>query len=184
MKRVLFISPSPLNKVGGIETYEKHLINIIKKRYHDCLIDIVVYEYNRIEENISNDVIYHFCFLDTLSEEKGYFKKFINVIKKFKITRKYVYQLHKKNNYDLIIDSSFIYFKKFNSLNNYFLIQHFYISNYIYSIFKKNEYRKYIDDIFQVFVLHKMNTLKKIKNIVVFDNLNAEVAKKYTKAKL
>ncbi|MBO6094507.1 hypothetical protein J6P11_00495 [bacterium] len=117
-KKILLIQNSPAYKMGGTQTYNNHLIEILKKHYPNVLIDqVVLYNANKKFMNEFNTFAVNDNFVDQPSNNPIYLLKHAIHLIKF---RRLVYSLNKENNYDLIIDSTYTTFKHFFEKNNYF----------------------------------------------------------------
>lgn len=121
MKRVLLIEIHPDCEIGGAESYNRRLCDIINKNYKNVKIDKCCYfdfdNDNKASMKSSND---NFLILkDNVKKINGKYSVFS---KGFAILRfrKFVYNLLEKNKYDLIIDSTITFFKKICHNNNYF----------------------------------------------------------------
>lgn len=182
MKKILLIVPRTLDKLGGTQTYNEYLIKIINNNFQDIQIDYFVFSDNE-EENINNiyDNVHYKYIKHPILKKRTIFNKFFFMLKENRNIRKEVYKLYKKNNYDLILDSSNIYFSKIKNKKQYFFIQHYDIKNYLRKI---SGIKSFISYIYFRSILNIGNFIKNSSNIVVYDNNNLEYVKNITKNKI
>ncbi|MBO6021788.1 glycosyltransferase [bacterium] len=177
MNNLLLIVPYALDLKGGIETYNKLLIQIINENYPNTNIDILVCNYyeNKFKTNYFCSQ-YNYYFIDVKKPLLGTnkFNIGINRIHLLYSSRRLFNKLIKSKKYDLILNSTQINFPKSKKKENFFLIQHLSIEQYVKS--------KYIKSIIQKFflkLLNHNNLIKYSKNIVVYDKYNKEEFIKY-----
>ena len=122
MKKILIIENQPDYEIGGIESYNRKLTEIINKNFKDIKIDkVAIYRPNSNKNlNFSNNENYYFAQSKKYNENLNFFDWILSIL----LTRKLVAKLCSKNNYDLIIDSTLITYKKLLSKSNYWWIQH------------------------------------------------------------
>lgn len=196
-KNILIILNNELDKIGGVETYNKKIIEILTKYYDIDDIDIVIFKKTSLEETerseIINNVKINYIFLPskisllTLEEfEKlSFLAKIHYDIKLVYFARKTVYNLVKNKKYRIILDSTSLFFPKICMNNNYFLIQHFNLDIYFKTKDNLIGLKKKLEYLYNSLILKRFNKeFKKIKNLVVYDSNNATICAKYTKAKI
>lgn len=180
IKKILLIEIAPDYKIGGTETYNRNLANILHIHYDDIQVDRVsLYESKKnTDANFPNDHYYSikpWWLKQNHAATFNYIELAVNVLK----FRKLVYYLNSINDYDLIIDSTVTTFKKFSNLPNYFWIQHNTPQFYSHDIFPT--WKKYFVNVCQSFFGIK-NNLYFCKNIVLFDKYNLDYVKKNRKS--
>ncbi len=177
MKKILIISLKKHNNFGGIENYNRKLSAILNANDYDvsefyfmdniCGIEDVRY----IHPVFNPDILaMHTKYLTVKNPIKRMYIMFKIHIK----IRKFIYSIYSK--YDLIIDCTSVYFKKFKNKENYIWVQHanpnYYYgqnSNMLYSIKFK---------IFNILLFKTLNPFDKAKNIVLYDAFNKDVIKR------
>ena len=168
-KNVLLIVPYKLDKVGGIETYNKLLIKIIKNNFLNINIENLLTEISikQINKNEKYDDIYEY-HVNNFKSKNIYINWFLSPL----LVRKTINQLLNKKNYSLIINSTSIYLKQLAKLNNYFLIQH--NSFNVYKFKEIKNFSNFIKKISRILLFQKF-PFDKTKNVILFDNDNKEL---------
>ncbi|MBO6095418.1 hypothetical protein J6P11_05485 [bacterium] len=168
-KNVLLIVPYKLDKVGGIETYNKLLIKIIKNNFLNINIDILLTEISikQIDKNEKYDDIYQY-HVNNFKSKNIYINWFLSPL----LVKKIINQLLNKKKYSLIINSTSIYLKQLVRLNNYFLIQH--NSFNVYKFKEIKNFSNFIKKISRILLFQKF-PFDKTKNVILFDNDNKEL---------
>ena len=168
-KNVLLIVPYKLDKVGGIETYNKLLIKIIKNNFLNINIDILLTEISikQIDKNEKYDDIYQY-HVNNFKSKNIYINWFLSPL----LVKKTINQLLNKKKYSLIINSTSIYLKQLVRLNNYFLIQH--NSFNVYKFKEIKNFSNFIKKISRILLFQKF-PFDKTKNVILFDNDNKEL---------
>ncbi|MBQ5492438.1 MAG: glycosyltransferase [Mycoplasmataceae bacterium] len=168
-KNVLLIVPYKLDKVGGIETYNKLLIKIIKNNFLNINIDILLTEITikQINKNEKYDDIYEY-HVNNFKCKNIYINWFLSPL----LVKKTINQLLNKKKYSLIINSTSIYLKQLARLNNYFLIQH--NSFNVYKFKEIKNFSNFIKKISRILLFQKF-PFDKTKNVILFDNDNKEL---------
>lgn len=188
-KKLLIIADNPLDIVGGIETYNNELIQIISNNFDNIEIHIAILHLNELkkpyEKYNQKNIYYHFFEYGSLIS-KNIFKKLVFHFTFKKKLNDFLDNLNKKYRFRIIINSTLAYFKNVSKLDNFFLIQHndptLYWRNKIYPI----RY-KFLFHTINFYLIHFekiRNLVKKSKNIVVFDFNNYQIFKRYTKSNL
>ena len=173
MKKILLIQSSPAKVLGGTQTYNNHLIKILTKYFPSVLIDqCVIYDVFEKYMNEFNTFFVHDNFVKKDSNNPIYLFNHMLHLLRF---RKLVYSLNKKNNYDLILDSTYITFKHFFQKNNYFWIQHNDFKFYSLELIH-NKFWRFLKKILFHLIGIK-NNLMYVKNIVLFDYCNYDKVK-------
>lgn len=190
MSKILLIAYKTINKIGGIEKYNKSLVELIEKNYNIDEIDIVIIGPHIEDESLDNigRVHYYFPFKNKLFlesadlEQKNILFKFHYLFSMTKYARKFIYSLEKLKKYDIILDSTTIYFPKICSKHNYFLIQHHNLFAYLKQKNIHKSFYKRIVNLYEYIFLKKDNQLKKLSNFIVYDDRNASFIRSHTKA--
>ena len=118
-KKVLLILEDKLNTIGGVQTYNKILINIIKNNFKNVNIDVFLPLFNKKNEEEKYSEI-NAIYFNNCNIKNKYFNQLLLPF----YARNTIKKIIKKNQFDLIIDSTGIYFSFLAKLGNYFLIQH------------------------------------------------------------
>lgn len=158
MKRVLLIEIHPSNEVGGAETYNRKLLNILHTYYKNVEVDEVtlfppIFDGDKVKKTFNK-------------------MEFISLI--FQL-RKKVDKLINHYKYDLIIDSTTATFKKIVTNENYIWIQHLTpqcFSNEVIS----SKIKRFIYHIIK-HMLGIYDNFYHAKNIVFYDKFNYEYVK-------
>lgn len=120
-KRILLIERKPDYGLGGVEKYNAKLVSIIKSNFPEVEIDKCCLLDTFNENKETDDEIFttrHTKFISKL-EKKHKFLFYCLIGFHVFFFRKKVYKLIKKNNYDLIIDSTITYFEKLENKDNF-----------------------------------------------------------------
>ncbi|MGL4951359.1 MAG: lysylphosphatidylglycerol synthase domain-containing protein [Mycoplasma sp.] len=179
---ILIISSRAHNTIGGIENYNRQLIDIFQKN------NIKVRELKLIpDEFISNDKFLSKSIIKTkgieidskLSKKTKEFDNIENMstLKQFIVMRNYITSSrkivkdHLKNNaYSMIVDSSFCGFKFLFENNQYVWVQHNSRKSRNGQIFN-NPLLNWIAPIFMK-ILGVKNTFKESRNVILYDKFN------------
>lgn len=184
-KKILLIAYNPLNIVGGIETYNNALVDVLKKYFPDVKIHIAIVSLENAHKRIPIDDITYDIIPSVISDEKNIIWRFFTHNKKIKLVDDFIKELCDKNDFNIIINSTYLYLSSISEKNNYFLIQHNDASRYVKNLFQKNNFWK---NFFKNFVMrlffHERLLITKASNIVVYDSNNYDFFKKYTAANL
>ena len=172
-KNILLILEDKLNTIGGVQKYNKALINIVKNNFKNINIDVFLPLFTEINEHEQYNEINN-IYVNNFSIKN----KYINQLLIPFYARHGIKEIIKQNNYNLVIDSTGIYFKYLSKLNNYFLIQH-------------NSFEAYQFKLQKTFTSFLKRTIKilfgarfpfnKTKNIILFDEKNKEEYQKLFK---
>lgn len=167
MKKILIIENQPDYEIGGIESYNRKLTEIINNNFKDIIIDkVAIYHPNSNKNfNFSNNQNYYYAQSKKYNENLNFFDWILSIF----LTRKLVAKLCSRNNYDLIIDSTLITYKKLLSKNNYWWIQHQTPQYYEHNFYKG--LKKVLIKI-GCFVLGVKNNLYFANNLVLYDQDN------------
>ena len=175
MKKVLIISLSAHNTLGGTQNYNIKLINILQAEN----FKVTEYNCNVVLDKVNGDAINGVEIITNSSTTKtSSFRplELIRYMKQVNMADFEISQLVNKNDYDLIIDSRQYpylhkkkYGKEFVKDANCVWVQHFppgifageYITNKFFTIFTK------------LYMNGKKNVLYAHKNIVLYDKYNA-----------
>lgn len=173
IKKILIIENRPDYGLGGVEWYNFNLIQIIKKQFPNSKIDraYLLENFDKNNHNIDND-FYKSKSTHLISTFEKWNRLLFNIFIGFHILgfRKLIYKLNKINNYDLIIDSTIVYFNKFINNKKYIWIQHVTPSFYTHDYVKNYLYRHIL--LFSKEIFGVKNPVVNNKNIVCFDNNN------------
>lgn len=182
MKKALIITFSPHFEIGGIETYNRFLIELLLEK--EFFVEEYVINLNfkdKYNPHSSNEKYKNFktTYLNTKLKRKKKTGSFFWMIDTFKFWRKSSRELNqkiKKENYDLIIDSRFWHHRKTNKkvdfLNNktYVFVQHFNPS--FFENYNSPKIFKWLFSLTYFFSPKKANLIYKGKNVVLFDEEN------------
>ena len=125
MKKILLITAGDFTHTGGIERYDSILFKILREKYINYSIDVILTGYDKSNKvNDNANVIYARKVSPTKNNFLNYLHLFTDV---FAIRR--FFNTH-YNEYKLILDASRIGFPKAKKLDNYYLIQHFDLLKY------------------------------------------------------
>lgn len=183
-KRVLIIVSHPLEKIGGIENYNKKLIDILRTNYNVRQIDVMLVATNQGMFDNEIGVCYHSIphqeFIDDdLLEKKSIVFRFFYRLKIAIKSRSYIYKMIKKNKYDIILDSTLISFPKIRKSKHYFLIQHVGLDRYLGEKGNGLNIGKRILRFLNQLFLKNIFLISKLSNFVVYDKKNADEVRKY-----
>lgn len=170
MKRVLLIENRPDYGNGGVEHYNREIIKILKNNFDNIDIEVCcLLDARKVDnKNDNNYVMTNDTKLITKNENNIIFKLFLGI--HFINFRKLVYKLDSKNKYDLIIDSTITYFKKFKDDDRYLWVQH--VNPEFYSFgFIKNPLMKFLFKVYSKLFGMK-NPILNNKNMVLYDEFN------------
>ncbi|MBR4486382.1 hypothetical protein IKS57_03365, partial [bacterium] len=169
-KNILLIVEDEFDTVGGVQTYNKLLIQIVEKYFKHVNFDI--YLPNKSIKNLDRNEsryfgIYKYYYNDLICNSP-----YINMLFYHIYARITINALLKKKKYDLIINSTGIYFKKLAKLDNYFLIQH-----NSFKAYQCKEYKGTINYIKSAIkkIFGAIFPFDKTKNIILFDEKNKEL---------
>ena len=175
-KNVLLIVEDEFNTVGGVQTYNKILIHIIESYFKNINIDIFLpnKSYKMFGKTEQKYSIYKYFYNDLIISNNSY----INMLFYPIYARKKLKELFNIKKYDLIIDSTGIYFNNLSRLDNYFLIQHNSFDAYL-----SKEQKTFITSI-KIIIKKIFGTrfpFNKTKNIILYDEKNKEQFQKLFK---
>ena len=174
-KKVLLIEISPDFEMGGTQKYNHQLINIINNNFNNVQIDQVC-AFPGLQKNNKSELCNYFYIkpfkISRIPNQYNFLEWGINILK----MRKIVYDLNRKNHYDLIIDSTFSTFKKIYKNNNYLWIQHMAPEFYSSEIYKP--FKRQIVKIGKWFFGIKNNLLL-AKNLILFSELDNTYVKNH-----
>lgn len=177
-KNILIIIKDKLNTVGGIVTYNKMLIEIIKNNFQNINIDIFLPDSSTKDAN--KDEAYNglYKYYPNTYKTKNIH---INNLLHYIFSRKVIRNLLKVKKYDLILNSTDVFCdKNISTKNNYFLIQHNPFELYQFKI--KKGFFAFIKRIIKK-IFGARFAFDKTKNIVLFDEKNKEQYQKLFKNK-
>ncbi len=175
MKKVLIISLSAHNTLGGTQNYNAKLIHLLQTEN----FKVTEYNCNVVLDKVNGDIIENVEMITNSSITKTSSFRPLELIRYMKQVDTADFELSslvKKNDYDLIIDSRqypYLHKKKYGREfvkdSNCVWVQHFcpgifsgeYITNQFFTIFTK------------LYMNGKRNVLYAHKNIVLFDKYNA-----------
>ena len=176
-KRILLVVWEKLDTLGGVQTYNKLLIQIIENNFKNIDIDIDILLTGNSYKDIND--------YDKYNNEYTYYKisintknVYINQLFSNICARKKIKELLNNKKYNLIIDSTGIYFKKIAKWDNYFLVQHNTFDFY-QSKLQKN-FIGFCKKIIQL-IFGARFPFNKTKNIILFDEKNKEEYQKLFK---
>ena len=172
IKKILIIMAGDFHYNGGIENYILLLIDLLEKYYKNFQIDIVLpsckYEPEKIKyENVG--FIYYKIYKPS-SCKISFLAKIENLWKLINNDFSVIREFNKiKNDYDLIINSSYFCFHSTKRLSNYYLIQHIDIDKYCYKLCKPISLTEKIRKIISFMLNGSFDFFKHSKNIIVYD---------------
>lgn len=180
MKNILIIVLVNLDSVGGVERYNNYLINILRTYYRDFHIDLLITKEVPHKVSDDEDISYFYAFQNEQRKiPKNIFSKCWELYFENRCVNKKLKKILKDKKYDLILNSSGLLLKTIRKKDNYFFIQHNNIESYLWIWKLINSWKRFFITMFQNFLLFQHNTLKKNKNLVVYDDKNALYVKKY-----
>lgn len=173
-KKVLIIERHPDFEIGGVEKYNNLLGKILNENYKNVKVDkaCMYRPQNETSPMLDNNTKYYYLKSSYKCNDTQSISDLIAfVLNSFKF-KKLIYQLERKNQYDLIIDCScIISFPKFYQKNNYLWVQHASLSAIMIKGFNlKNIFKK-------VFGFH--NNFLYARNIVLYNEENLKWLLKY-----
>lgn len=174
MKKILLITAGDFTHTGGIERYDSILFKILREKYVNYSIDVILTGYDKSNKvNGNANVIYARKVSSTKNNFLNYLHLFTDV---FAI--RHFFNTH-YNEYKLILDASRIGFPKAKKLDNYYLIQHFDLLKYYIGVYSKKP--SFHDALIKIIrkILQNNNFLKLTKNIIVFDEVIKDTIQKY-----
>lgn len=174
MSKILLIIPHKLDKIGGVSNYNKLLIKLFEKngsQIKQLVLSDIDYDYiPKFDKKILKNKIYWKKFLNN----KSLIKKFIYRYKCIKISRKIINKID-FSEFDLIIDSSNLFFNKLAKKINYFWVQHGHPSYYNGKVYKN--FLKRIGIFTLNIIANIKNPFINNRNVVLFDTFNSPLNK-------
>ena len=168
-KNILLICVNKFNEIGGIETYNKKLIQIIEKYFRNVNIDIFLPCVSSDKKNLDEKYngLYQY-YVNNIKTKNTY----INFILSSIYSKYRLKKLLNKKKYDLIINSTNYYFKKIANWNNYFFVQHFNFEYY------QSKFEKGFISFTKRIIKNLIGAncpINKNKNLILFDENNKEL---------
>lgn len=176
-KNVLIIMTGDFHYNGGVENYILLLIDLLEKYYKNFQIDIVLpsckYEPEKLKYKNINFIYYR--IYKPSSCKILFLTKIINLLKLINNDFSVIHEFNKiKNDYDLIINSSYFCFHSTKQLSNHYLVQHASIDMYCYKLCKLNSIREKFHKIISFALKGSFNFFKYTKNVIVYDKFVKE----------
>ena len=180
MKKILMIEINPDFEIGGAETYNRKLFNILKSHFkeEDLQIDrACLFQPKSFKQYDKTKLSYKYYFVKSnyYCHNKQNFNEYVKFTLNVLKFRKLIYKLNKLNNYDLIIDSTVATLKKLAKNDNYFWIQHTDASFFNEDL--KFNLKNFIKKIFGF-----ESNIYYAKNIVFYDEANLNYIKSRRKS--
>ena len=172
MKKILIIMSGDFRFNGGIENYVLLLIDLLEKYYKNLQIDIMLPSCKYVPEKFKyNNVNFiYYKVYKSFTCRISFLAKVINLLKLINNDFCAIHEFNKiKNNYDVIINSSYFCFHSARYNTNYYLIQHVNIDRYCYELYKPSSLNEKLHRIISYALNGSFNFFKYCKNIIVYD---------------
>ncbi|MBO6072387.1 hypothetical protein J6P59_01835 [bacterium] len=181
MKKILIIMTGDFRFNGGVENYILLFIDLLEKYYKNFKIDIILPSCKYIPAKLKYDNV-NFIYYRLYKESScriSFLAKFQNLLKLIHNDFSVIHEFNKiKNDYDLIINSSYFCFHSAKNNENYYLIQHININRYCYKLYKSSSFSDKFHKIISYLLNGSLNFFKYCKNIIVYDEFEKQEIKK------